>query len=357
MDPISLRKVKYKSVLMEEIEGRWYDFQAWDGYIRMLLDQGHTDSVFREMRFLSEQPPLDLFALEVMGGIVRSQEKRSLIHTLIAEKQNANRDYCIEITEQLITAWRRECISISDYEELFDRLSRLAEDRRTRFFAYLMLTRLHFLKGDFSATADLASLLTQKYADCAEAWLFRIISEKKLGYNFEMLSSTTAYGRLRGKLLQKASNNLCLMVTQRRKPKTDPSILTMAVLIRRPPKRLRIISDPADYVFDCVHCGKCCEGNIPVTKNEARAISDHTGVSMKTFAIERSLDVWTFQTRFGICYWRDRISKKCRIYSIRPEVCRTYPEYHVSYFGKNVRVLNLCPGTKQAISGSLVWPE
>lgn len=72
----------------------------------------------------------------------------------------------------------------------------------------------------------------------------------------------------------------------------------------------------------CSGCGNCCSGILPLSKAEIKRIHEymkkheikehHSGVAMMTGKID------------GTCPFRDDVNRKCDIYAIRPEICRSF---------------------------------
>lgn len=110
---------------------------------------------------------------------------------------------------------------------------------------------------------------------------------------------------------------------------------------------------PKNVHFECQRCAKCCgDGshrgrNILLLESEVRQISRVTGLRPLSFA-SRSLSVQPYRYRMkkrsGKCVFL--YGKACRIYNIRPLICRFYP---FSFKMKNsreyvFRVSDECPG-------------
>ena len=75
--------------------------------------------------------------------------------------------------------------------------------------------------------------------------------------------------------------------------------------------------------FKCYHCGKCCEVPIVVKKKEASLISKVTGMAISDFSIDIK-ETDKFRVMYP-CTFREKTTKRCHIYDIRPLVCRMYP--------------------------------
>jgi len=93
------------------------------------------------------------------------------------------------------------------------------------------------------------------------------------------------------------------------------------------------MDDDAPFQFACTGCGRCCTGPgdyyIEVSENEQRRICEHLGVSWSWF---RRRYVFRYDDEVeslvmekgGACVFLDD-NNRCRIYSVRPTQCRSYP--------------------------------
>lgn len=86
--------------------------------------------------------------------------------------------------------------------------------------------------------------------------------------------------------------------------------------------------------FECTGCGDCCRGNpnqyyIHLSSQEAGKIRDSLGISDAWFKRRYlvRLDAASFGIRMAAAGHCSFLSNKgkCRIYSVRPAQCRTYP--------------------------------
>lgn len=84
--------------------------------------------------------------------------------------------------------------------------------------------------------------------------------------------------------------------------------------------------------FTCTQCGNCCtgaEGVVWVNQEEIKTIADHIGKSVGEMRIEhtrlvgRRISLKEFAN--GDCTFFDGQTRKCKIYSVRPRQCRTWP--------------------------------
>ncbi len=109
---------------------------------------------------------------------------------------------------------------------------------------------------------------------------------------------------------------------------------------------------PKNVHFECQRCAKCCgDGshrgrNILLIKSEVKQISQATGLRPLSFA-SRSLSIQPYRYRMkkrgGKCVFLD--GKACRIYNIRPLICRFYPfSLKRGNNGYKFEVSEECPG-------------
>lgn len=85
--------------------------------------------------------------------------------------------------------------------------------------------------------------------------------------------------------------------------------------------------------FACTGCGRCCVGHggdyyVGATRREQRRIADFLGVTWRWFR-RRYITLYADGTE-GLRWGRGRCTflddeYRCRIYSVRPLQCRTYP--------------------------------
>ena len=108
--------------------------------------------------------------------------------------------------------------------------------------------------------------------------------------------------------------------------------------------------------FECTQCGNCCTGPpgaVWFNENEAIAMAEHFGMTVKEFrhAYARKLDEgWSLnevETERGFdCVFLDRKSLPgkavCSIYRVRPVQCRTWP-----FWPENLKSPNHWEATKR----------
>ena len=82
--------------------------------------------------------------------------------------------------------------------------------------------------------------------------------------------------------------------------------------------------------FGCTSCGKCCTGSpgyVWVTEVEIEAIACHLKMALEQFTahfvkkVEGRLSLIE-KANFDCVFLKD---KKCQIYEVRPQQCRTFP--------------------------------
>jgi len=74
-----------------------------------------------------------------------------------------------------------------------------------------------------------------------------------------------------------------------------------------------------DSCGNCSKCGNCCGALIPITRKEEKRIREYIR--------ENSIEPEFFQDGENInlqCCFYDRKNKKCKIYEVRPQICRSF---------------------------------
>lgn len=69
----------------------------------------------------------------------------------------------------------------------------------------------------------------------------------------------------------------------------------------------------------CSNCGQCCGDILHLSKKEIKVIDEY----LKRNKIEPTPRCVMFQYD-NTCPFRDNKNKKCKIYEVRPEICRVY---------------------------------
>lgn len=74
-----------------------------------------------------------------------------------------------------------------------------------------------------------------------------------------------------------------------------------------------------DNCGNCSRCGNCCAALIPLTRKEEKKI--------RKYILDKDIKPQLFQENNDInlqCCFYDRNSKSCKIYEVRPKICRSY---------------------------------
>jgi len=88
--------------------------------------------------------------------------------------------------------------------------------------------------------------------------------------------------------------------------------------------------------FECKRCGQCCELPVHVTPKEVKRIARQTKLQPREFC----MDVEGLVYLKHPCPFFEESEKRCKIYNIRPEVCRLYP-FETSR--PILQAIDLCP--------------
>ena len=74
-----------------------------------------------------------------------------------------------------------------------------------------------------------------------------------------------------------------------------------------------------DKCGNCSRCGNCCAAMIPLTREEEETI--------RKYIHENKIEPEYFQDEKNMnlqCCFYDRTNKKCKIYEVRPNICKSY---------------------------------
>lgn len=99
---------------------------------------------------------------------------------------------------------------------------------------------------------------------------------------------------------------------------------------------LKTIKEPSPWYakglnFECTGCGKCCTGTpgyVWLSEQEIQEIAVFLGLTIEEFAIrylrlvDGDLSLKECPKNYDCVFLKD---KKCEIYSVRPQQCRTFP--------------------------------
>lgn len=106
--------------------------------------------------------------------------------------------------------------------------------------------------------------------------------------------------------------------------------------------------------FKCTACGDCCTGApgyVWVNKAEIEALAAEVGLDIAEFEAKyvRLIGIRKSLVEYpnGDCVFFDNKTRKCKVYSVRPRQCRTWP-----FWESNVRTpeawaetCDVCPGS------------
>lgn len=74
-----------------------------------------------------------------------------------------------------------------------------------------------------------------------------------------------------------------------------------------------------DGCGNCTRCGNCCAATIPLTRKEEKRIREYIK--------QNNIEPEFFQTKTDMnlqCCFYDRKNKLCKIYEVRPSICRSF---------------------------------
>ena len=74
-----------------------------------------------------------------------------------------------------------------------------------------------------------------------------------------------------------------------------------------------------DSCGNCSRCGQCCAATIPLTRKEEKRIREYIK--------QNNIEPEAFQTKTDMnlqCCFYDRKNKLCKIYEVRPSICRSF---------------------------------
>ncbi len=105
--------------------------------------------------------------------------------------------------------------------------------------------------------------------------------------------------------------------------------------------------------FECIGCGRCCTGEpgyVYVTRPEIGALAAAVGLEVPEFEKRFVRPVGRRKSLLelpsGDCVFFDDLTRRCRVYEVRPRQCRTWP-----FWASNLRTskawqetCRVCPG-------------
>lgn len=80
-----------------------------------------------------------------------------------------------------------------------------------------------------------------------------------------------------------------------------------------------IIINDCDKCGNCTRCGECCASTLPLTRKEEKII--------RNYIQENRIEPEFFNDNDNInlqCCFYDRTNRVCKIYDVRPNICRTF---------------------------------
>ena len=112
-----------------------------------------------------------------------------------------------------------------------------------------------------------------------------------------------------------------------------------------------------NYKFECLEgCGLCCSYRVSVTRDDFEKIKklgkDEDEFLRKEGEVLRENFAGILMKYDGKCSFFDRSTKRCSIYSSRPQYCRNYPFYFEDTGQIDIDLS--CPGVW---NNSEIWPE
>lgn len=75
----------------------------------------------------------------------------------------------------------------------------------------------------------------------------------------------------------------------------------------------------------CSRCGHCCMPCVPITLDEYYTIKDYISKNNIEYVVPQPYITEDGKQELDLrCCFYDKVNKKCKIYDVRPEVCRSY---------------------------------
>ena len=330
------------------LENYWYSWPAWDRYFNWLQNHNFTNILFREARFLTELPPLDVLTLKKLSSLVTDKTKADDLNQMIQERKNIIWEQCRDVVNYMKRYYFDKITSIH-YNELLYLILPLMDEPAYKFWTYVTLSRLHFVNGDYETSLSFSGLILKKYPDYPDAWYMMAHIYKSFENEKESLNAWNHYYHLRPFF---ADNIEFINKGQPYTINENPDIndTSIILLARKHPDNAVVLKSSEPVNIQCTRCGECCKGSIPVLETEIREIELLAGVSASNFAYKDHNDHWRFKTQNNhYCYWFAEEDKRCKIYFLRPKVCRDYPVQKIIFNKKEYSVIELCSGVKTSL--------
>ena len=73
---------------------------------------------------------------------------------------------------------------------------------------------------------------------------------------------------------------------------------------------------------ECSNCGQCCSNFLPISQKDINAIKRY----IRRYGIQEQIRRYPTTGHFVdmVCPFRDEIEKRCTIYPVRPEICKSF---------------------------------
>ncbi len=118
--------------------------------------------------------------------------------------------------------------------------------------------------------------------------------------------------------------------------------------------------------FQCTGCGSCCTGEpgyVWIRRAEMETLANATGLDVaefeKTFVRSIGRRKSLVELPNGDCVFFDRLTRRCRVYEVRPQQCRTWPfwESNLSTPEDWEQTCKVCPGSGRGLNVPLEQVE
>ena len=70
----------------------------------------------------------------------------------------------------------------------------------------------------------------------------------------------------------------------------------------------------------CIGCGECCSDILPVTSREIKRLKQY----VKKHHLKEHRHNFLIDVKDCTCPFRNELTKKCDVYEVRPEICRSF---------------------------------
>ncbi|MFW9929713.1 MAG: YkgJ family cysteine cluster protein [Candidatus Thorarchaeota archaeon] len=326
---------------LNNIEKEWYLLSHWEEYIDSLIAENMINLAFRELRYLSAQPPFDKYALKKLSSLIKETERRDKLLYLVDNQNQVARQKCCEVFKEFLIRIEQNDTTEESLDIIFNNILLIMDYPEFHFWIYLFLSRVFYFYGKFKSIFNFTSTLLDKYQDCSDAWYLLGESCKSLGQKEAFAQINNIYKGIRG---NKNISDLNLayksFFTQDQLKQFRTDQISLSLLCRFHPKKSELNTN---VYFKCNNCGDCCKGNILISESDIEIIKTFIGIQRKFF-VDKTLLGFKLRTFNNNCIFHDDIGKKCNIYNYRPEVCRKYPFQEIVLDKESFKVVHRCPG-------------